>query len=318
MPRLTLSALLLTIATTALAADGPRLLTEQSVRPQPVKTSSANIRVNVAMTLVPVTVLDQLGHNVTGLSRDNFRVFDGTTQRPIVSFGQQDAPVAVALVFDCSRSMTEKFKTAREAPMELFKRLNPEDESLLVTVADRPELKQGLTSNFSAIRNALVFTHPNGTTSLIDGVFLAMAELKKSPLPRKALVVVSDGGDNDSRYTLNELTSMASEADIQIFSICLFRNPQTPEETAGPELLTKLATVTGGVNYLISDVNDVRTAMGKIGVTLHNEYVIGYYPPDEAPSGKYRKIKVQLLIPRGLPRLQVYARSGYYVPASAN
>jgi Ca-activated chloride channel family protein len=210
--------------------------------------------------------------------------------------------------------MTDKFRTARQAPIELYNQLNPEDESFLVTVSSRSEMRQGLTSHFEEIRNALLFTSPNGTTSLLDGIYMGLTSLKKTTKPRKALVVVSDGGDNDSRYTLSELASIASEADVQIFSICLFQNPQTREEADGPALLGKLAQITGGVNFMIHDVNEMRNAMAQIGVTLHNEYVLGYYPPENAPKGKYRKIKVQVLLPAGLPKLQIYARAGYYVP----
>jgi len=266
------------------------------------------------MALVPVTVLDGLGHNVLGLDKENFRVFDGTEQRPIVTFGQSDAPVSVGLIFDCSRSMREKYKIARQAPAELFHQLNPDDESFLITVADKPELRQNFTSAFNDIQNALLFTNPNGTTSLLDGVYMGLQQLKKGHNPRKALIVVSDGGDNNSRYTLRELTTLAAEADVQIFSICLFEKPQTVEEEAGPALLSGLAQASGGINYLITDVNDMKTAFGKVGVTLHNQYVIGYYPPENAPCGKYRKITVKVLLPAGLPKLKIFARNGYFVP----
>jgi Ca-activated chloride channel family protein len=318
MPGLPYSCILLAAFTTAFAADGPRFpdsLSETATTTRKTqKDSSANIRVDVNMTLVPVTVMDQTGHSVLGLERGNFRVFDGADPRPIVSFGQQDAPIAVGLVFDCSRSMTEKFLVAREAPSELYRQLNPEDESFLVTVSSRAVLRQGLTSNFEDIRNALVFTAPDGTTSLLDGVYMGLAQLKRSHKPRKALVVVSDGGDNDSRYTLAELASIAAESDVQLFSICLYGDPQTREEADGPALLGKLAQVTGGISYMINDMQQMRPAMAKIGVNLHNEYVLGYYPPDDAPAGKYRKIKVQVLLPVGLPKLKIYSRAGYYVP----
>ena len=166
------------------------------------------------MALVPVTVLDPMGHNVLGLDRENFRVFDGTEQRPIVTFGQSDAPVSVGLIFDCSRSMREKFKIARQAPVELYPQLNPDDESFLITVSDKPQLRQDFTSAFNDIQNALLFTNPDGTTSLLDGVYMGLQQLKKAHNPRKALIVVSDGGDNNSRYTLRELASMAAEADV--------------------------------------------------------------------------------------------------------
>jgi Ca-activated chloride channel family protein len=301
----------------AVASDsnaGPRLLEAQTRRRPTDLASAANIRVNVNMALVPVTVLDITGHNVVGLDRENFRVFDGTEQMPIVSFGQTDAPVSVGLIFDSSRSMREKFKMARQAPAELFKQLNPDDESFLITVAEQATLRQDFTSDFGEIQNALVFTNPQGTTSLLDGVYMGLQHLKKAKNPRKALIVVSDGGDNNSRYTMRELVSLAAESDTQIFAICLWEKPQTTEEIAGPELLNNLAHASGGINYLITSINDMRKAFGKVGITLHNQYVLGYYPPENAPAGKYRKITVQLLVPKGLPKLNVYSRNGYFVP----
>jgi len=142
------------------AADdnsGPKLLDPDDVtiasrRPAQPQGSNASIRIDVNMALVPVTVLDTLGHNVTGLDRENFRVFDGSEQRPIVSFAQTDAPVSVGLIFDCSRSMRDKFRIAREAPAELFKQLNPDDESFLVTVSDRPQMRQDFTTRSTTSR----------------------------------------------------------------------------------------------------------------------------------------------------------------------
>jgi len=279
-----------------------------TVQPQP------NIRVNVNMTLIPVTVLDEKGHSVLGLSQDNFRVLDGAESRPIVSFGQQDAPISIGIVFDTSRSMTQKYQTARYAPTELLRHLNSEDEAFVITVSEKPELLHGFTSDFAEIQNALLFPNNKGTTPLLDGVFMGIAMMKKARNPRKALIVVSDGGDNNSRYTLQELTAIAAEADAQIYSMCLWDHPATPEEKSGPELLEKLSLASGGVSYIIDDASNLRHAMSQVGVSLHNQYVLGYYPPDNLPAGKYRKVKVQLLLPKGLPRLQMFARSGYYAP----
>ncbi len=293
-------------------SDGPHSL-DASVRTQPLN-SGADIRIDVNMTLVPVAVLDKTGRSVLGLTRENFRVIDGSDPRPIISFSQQDAAVTVGLVYDCSRSMIPKFKMAVEAPSELYKRLNPEDESFLVTVSDRALLRQDFTTNFTDIRNSLLFTHPDGSTALVDGVYMALQRLKQGHNPRKALVIVSDGGENNSRYSMRELIRMANEADAQIFAICLYQGPQTVEEAEGPELLGDLVRSSGGVNYLISDLNDLQSAMAQIGTALHNEYVLGYYPPDGVASGKYHKITVKVMLPVGSPRLQVYARTGYYAP----
>lgn len=296
------------------ATTGPRLLENTRTRQSQNAQNAANIRIDVNMALVPVTVLDTSGHNVVGLDKNNFRVIDGSEPVPIVTFGQSDAAVSVGLIFDCSRSMRDKFKVARHAPAELFKQLNPDDESFLITVADQPRLQQDFTSAFNDIQNALLFTNPNGTTSLLDGIYMGLQQIKKAHNPRKALIIVSDGGDNASRYTLKELASLAAESDTQIFSICLFDKPQTSEEVDGPGLLNKLAMASGGINYMIQDIREMQTAFGKVGVTLHNQYVLGYYPPENAPAGKYRKITVQLLVPTGLPKLHIYSRNGYFVP----
>jgi Ca-activated chloride channel family protein len=277
------------------------------------KTDPA-IRVDVNLALVPVTVMDSMGRNVLGLAQKNFRVMEGSEPRPIVSFNLQDAPVSIVLVFDCSNSMTSKFGVSREAPAQLFAQLNPQDEAFLITVADRAVPRGDFTSNFEDIQNSLLFTRPGGSTSLLDGVYLGLQKLKHAHNPRKALIVVSDGGDNNSRYTMQELSALAVESDAQIFSICLSDNPVTEEEVEGPELLNQMSDWTGGVRFMIGNVHRLRDAMARIGITLHNQYVLGIVPPPSAPQGKYRRIKVQLMMPAGTPRMQVYARSRYYVP----
>jgi Ca-activated chloride channel homolog len=310
------SALLFTAPAADLSdSNGPNLLEGKTVRKQQDAASPrVDIHVHSDMTLVPVTVMDSNGHNVRGLLQENFRIFDGSEQRPIASFSREDAPVSVALVFDSSRSMTNKFKAARTAAQQLFQQLNPEDEAFLVTVSDRAELRQDFTSNLGEIGDALVFTHPNGTTSLLDGVYLAIEHMKKAHNPRKAVVVVSDGGDNNSRYNMKELIARAQESDTLIYTVGLFANPQTPEEQEGPRLLSDLSEKTGGITFVIPDLNNLGNTMATIGVTLHNQYMLGYYPPENVPGGKYRKVTVQLLLPKGMPRLQVYARTGYYAP----
>jgi Ca-activated chloride channel homolog len=278
------------------------------------KGPEASIRIDTDLTLVPVTVTDTHGRNVRGLDRQNFRVFDGSEPRPIVAFSREDAPVSVGLIFDSSRSMRDKFTAARDAAARLFQQLNPDDEAFLVTVSDEAVLKHDFTTNLGDVGDALVFAGPDGATSLLDGIYLGIEHMKKAHNPRKALIVVSDGGENNSRYTLRELVGKAVESDTLIYTVCLFRNPQALEEIDGPSLLEDLAAKTGGMWFLTKELNDFGNIMSTIGVTLHNQYVLGYHPPENAPSGKYRKIKVQLLLPPGMPPLQIYARAGYYTP----
>jgi Ca-activated chloride channel family protein len=304
----------LTLAFAQDTGSGPRLVENARLVKRSPAEPQSDLKVNVNMTIVPVTVLDEMGRSVIGLQQRNFRVFDNSRLVPIASFARQDQPIAVGMVFDCSRSMTDKFKNEREAPRQLFEQLGRDDQSFLVTVANRAELRTHLTPDFDDIASAILFTHPNGTTPLLDGVQMGLNELRKSHLSRKALIVVSDGGDNNSRFTLHEIDEMAAESDVQIFSILLYRNPQAPEEVAGPDLLDHLALKSGGVNFTIQKIEDIHSAMAKIGISLHNQYVIGYYTPDDGRSGQYRKIAVQLLMPSGTPRLSIHARQGYYAP----
>ena len=305
------SCLLLAIVIAMFAAsdDGP--ITARTAHPPSV---SANIRADVNMALVPVSVTDLMGRSVTGLGRENFQIFEGAKRMPIAAFSTDDQRVTVGLIFDCSASMKDKYKLSRLAPAALFQQLNADDQSFLVTVADTAELRMPLTSRFEDLQNALLFFHPNGTTSLLDGVYLGLQEIRKSPNQRRALVIVSDGGENDSRYSERDLSRLLVEANVQIFAAGFFQNPKSHEEENGPGLLRRLCERAGGVAFDLKDASELNVVMGKIGVALHNQYVLGYYPPDSNASGKYRKVKVELLMPRGTPQLSIHARAGYYTP----
>lgn len=289
---------------------------EGQKEPLPANKPARSIRVNTDLTLVPVTVTDAFGRNVRGLEKQNFRVFEDAEQRSIVAFGREDAPISVGLIFDSSGSMKDKFKMTREAASQLLNQLTADDEAYLVTVSTLAQLREDFTSDTGEVSDALVFTNPDGSTSLLDGANLGLEQMKKAHRPRKALVIVSNGGENNSRYTLTELLARAVEAGTLIYTVCLFQDPQTREERAGPDLLADLAQKTGGMAFFLKDreTNNLGQVMGTIGVTLHNQYVLGYYPPENGPAGKYRKIKVQLLLPKGMPELHIYARAGYYAP----
>jgi Ca-activated chloride channel family protein len=306
--------ILFALAATAFANDSFKQLSPSIQKSGASAPSESSLRVEVSMALVPVSVTDINGRNVTGLQRENFRLLDDKQPRDIASFSREDQPVTVGLVFDCSHSMLDKFTVAREAPTQLYRQLNDRDESFLITISDRPTLRHALTSNFEELQNALFFTKPGGTTALLDGVYLGLTQIRKARHPRRALIVVSDGGDNNSRYTLGELKNMAAESDAQIFAIGLHLNPTTVEERDGPELLAALARASGGIDYSVTSVNEIAGALAKIGTTLHNQYVLGYYPPMSAQSGKYHRITVQLKLPSYLPPLHIYARAGYYTP----
>ncbi len=291
---------------------GPGLM--ESVRKKPAEEHGPAIKVEVNLVLVPVTVTDEMGRIVSGLRRDNFSVYDDKQQQPIVSFSSEDAPFSVGLVFDTSGSMGGKMDKARLAVRAFWQAANPEDEAFLVTFSKRAELQVDFTFDFADIQNGLLFAPPKGTTALIDAVALAMRHLKSAHNTRKALLVISDGGDNNSRYSKTELLRYAKEADVQIYGIGIHDGAGSAEEMNGPRLLEELAAATGGQHFMVGSANELPDIAARIGVALHDQYMIGYQLPGGSQPGKWRRIRVRLQTPRGLPALRVYARTGYYAP----
>jgi Ca-activated chloride channel family protein len=277
-----------------------------------------DLRVNKTLVLINVTVTDPLNRFVTGLEREHFRLFEDKIEQEISQFSSEDAPISIGLVFDTSGSMGAKMQKSRQAAAEFFKTANPSDEFFLVQFNDRPELSVPFTSDTDKIQSTLTFTQSRGRTALLDSVYLAMHEMKKAKNPRKALLIISDGGDNSSRYTETEIKNAVREADVQIFAIGIYEGMggrgRTPEEAAGPGLLTELAEQTGGRQYAVENTAELPDIAAKIGIELRNEYMLGYTPKNRERDGKYRKVQVKLNQPRGLPPLRAYYRLGYYAP----
>ena len=292
---------------------------ERDVKPGPSARKSVDIRVNRTLVLINVTVTDPLNRFVTGLEKQHFRLYEDKVEQSISDFSAEDAPISIGLVFDTSGSMGPKMQKSRQAAAEFFKTANPSDEFFLVQFNDRPELSVPFTTDTDKIQSTLTFTQSKGRTALLDSVYLAMHEMKKARNPRKAVLIISDGGDNSSRYTETEIKSAVREADVQIFAIGIFESlssrGRTPEEAAGPGLLNELADQTGGREYSVENVAELPDIAAKIGVELRNEYVLGYTPKNRERDGKYRKVQVKLNQPRGLPPLKAYFRLGYYAPA---
>jgi Ca-activated chloride channel family protein len=286
-------------------------------RPKPPsKTDTlpqSNIRVDTSLVLVPVTVNDPLNRPVSGLDKENFRVFEDKIEQKITQFAMDDEPVAVGLVFDTSGSMGDKLRRSRMAAKEFFRTANPEDEFFLVEFDDKPRLEVKLTHDTGLIENQLVFSKSHGSTALLDAIYLALHEMKNSKKNKKALLVISDGGDNNSRYTVTEVRRVIVESDSLIYAIGVFGGGSTSEEAGGPGLLSHIAEQTGGRLFPAS-VADLPDTAKRIGIELRNRYVIGYTPANQTRDGKYRHITVVLTPPRGLPRLQAHWRTGYNAP----
>ena len=256
---------------------------------------------------------------VTGLEKEHFKIFDDKVEQTITQFSMDDEPVAVGLVFDVSGSMGNKLRESRQAAAEFFKTANKEDEFFLVEFSDQPRLVNSLGSSVEEIQNQLTFSPSKGRTALLDAVFLAMHEMRKSQKNRKALLIISDGGDNASRYTESELRSLVRESDVMIYAIGVYESlanrSRTPEEASGPGLLSDLCDMTGG-RHFPAEVSELPDIAAKIGVELRNRYLIGYVPTDTQHDGRYNNVVVKVIPPHGLPTLHAYWRRGYYAPAN--
>ena len=280
-----------------------------------LKTHTKPLRKDVDLVLVPVTVTDPMNRLVTGLEKENFELTDSGKPQEIRHFSSEDAPISLGVIFDISGSMADKIDKSREAVVEFFRTANPQDEFFLITFSEKPEVLVDFTSSVEDIQGKLVYAVPKGRTALLDAIYLGMNRMRRAHYERKALLIISDGGDNHSRYTEGEIKSMVRESDVQIYGIGLFDlNFKTPEEREGPALLSDVTEVTGGRTFTISSPNELADVATKIGIELRNQYVLGYRPTNPVRDGKWRKIKVKLNPPKGLPPLHVYAKTGYYAP----
>ncbi len=275
----------------------------------------ALIRMNVDMVLVPITVTDPMNRLVTGLEKEDFQLYENSGEQRISTFVSEDAPVSIGIIFDLSGSMTSKLIRARDSILQFIKTANPEDEFFVIGFNDRPELIEDFTNSTDDIEARLATVRSGHRTALLDAIYYGVEKMKEAKHQRKALLVVSDGGDNRSRYTEGEVRSQVRESDVEIYSIGIF-DPYaaTPEERTGPQLLNELSEETGGRLYRVDDLAEMGDIAEKISTELRNQYVIGYTPKDLNRDGKWRKVKVKLNPPPGLPQLTVHARTGYYAP----
>jgi Ca-activated chloride channel family protein len=274
------------------------------------------ITTTTEMTLVNVSVLDPLGRIVTGLRQENFRVFEDNVEQEIVFFASDDVPVSIGVIFDMSGSMTDKIQKSRNAAVQFIRTANPQDEFFLVDFNDQAQLITPFTNNADQLQNQLMYTAAHGMTALYDGVYLGLSQMRTAHHERKALLILSDGGDNHSRYTETDVRRFVQESDVQIYAIGLFdpNGGPTPEEQHGPALLQDLTQLTGGRMFVVQNLSELPDIASKISMELRNQYVLGYIPSNRSQDGRWRKIKIKLRPPRGLPPLTVYAKTGYYGP----
>lgn len=266
------------------------------------------------LVLVPVTVTDERGTPVPGLASKTFTVLESNRPQRILSFSEEDSPCSIGLVFDLSGSMETKANLGRAALRALLDSAEPADEALLLTVAGRPAMERGFTRDLESLFNGMMMRRTGGGTALVDTIYLGLDQMRAARHRRKALLVISDGMDNHSRFTASELMSTAMESDIEIHTIGVetmavnAKAAELNQISQGLSFLASLAQKTGGLNYVVRGETDIRRASGNIGKALRNHYVLGYQPGPLEPNGQWRPIQVRL----NVPRWHAHTRSGYY------
>ncbi len=286
--------------------------------PQHLPSAQADLRVDVNLVVLPVAVTDSLGQSITGLQRENFRLFQDGVEQQIRFLTGEEVPVSICLVVDLSLSMRPKMAMATQAVASLLKSFDQEqDEFCLVVFNERPRLAVQFTRRAQLITGVLGHAKPVGRTSLLDAIHLARTEIRSAGNLRKIVVVISDGGDNHSRATRLEVLREMREADAEVYAMSVEHAGPRPvltlEELNGPVLLEEITHETGGRHVRLRDAADLQKTCTDIARQMHNQYVIGYSP--SVHDGKLHRLNVSVTDNDGITR-KVFHRPEVYLPAT--
>jgi Ca-activated chloride channel family protein len=266
------------------------------------------LKVDVPVVLVSATVSDTKGRLVAGLERQHFRIWEDDVEQRVEYFSLEDMPLSVGLVFDATGSMAEKLPIARDAATAFLKTSNPRDEYFLIEFSDEPKLVQDFTTDVSRLQRRLFSTYAQGLTPLFDAVHLGLEKITSGKNTKKALLVITDGEDNHSRYTFADIREFTRQQEAQIYAIGLVNS------RIGQMTIRDLIETTGGRAFFPSSPDQMEDICTRIAIELKNQYLLGYRSKNEARDGKWRQIRVEVNPPKGLPPLAVRARKGYYAP----
>jgi Ca-activated chloride channel homolog len=296
--------------------QGPLAPRTSRPRPSP-ETPGSTIRVEASLVLIPVHVATTNGVSVTDLPKESFHLFDDNSEQNISYFAKEDAPVSIGVLLDTSASMQHKMRRSSEAAASVLQTANPADEFFLVEFNERAKLTVPFTTDADQLYHRFMRAGPFGRTSLLDAIHLASVQMKKAGNARKALLIVSDGGDNHSRLSRSQVRSEVLESDLQMYAIGIFDSDarkRSPEEANGPGLLEELAGETGGRHYRVDNLDEMASVAKRISIDMRNEYLLGFTPAAAPSDGKYHRIKVTVN-PNDGTKLNVIYRRGYYAPA---
>src|SRR5207302_1844412 len=301
----------------------PALVVARAGRIQNAQEASADkapptqtLKVDVDLVLVNATVTDSLNRYVSGLGQEHFQIWEDKLEQKIAYFSSEDVPISLGMIFDVSGSMKDKISTARDAAVTFLKTGNPDDEYFLVEFANRPEVASDFTTDISKLQSKIIFTPAKGMTAMYDAVYVGLEKLKTGTNPKKALLLITDGEDNRSRYTFQNVKDFVKEQDVQIYAIGITDewNSQLSSGRTGRAMLEELADLTGGRAFFPDSVYELEDICTKIAVELKNQYVIGYHSTNQAKDGKWRKVRMKVNPPKGIAHLNVKSKSGYYAP----
>jgi VWFA-related protein len=287
------------------AADSPQqnepqveIVPRQHVKPTGAR-APGNLKLDVKVVLIPVTVTDALGGLINNLRKDDFRIFEDDVEQKVSYVSTEEAPVSLGVMFDSSGSMSNRMTTSVSAMEEFFKTTLPGDEYLLVRFSDKPELITGFTSDLKELSGHLHSFRAGGWTAMYDAIYLTIQRMKKGRNGRKAILILSDGGDNNSHYTATETIRLARESDVRIFSISLLHQSPFLEQIAGE---------TGGSTVLVHKMSELPDGMERMSRDLRSQYILGYHSSNSQNDGRYRKVKVVV----NQPMAHASWRRGYY------
>jgi Ca-activated chloride channel family protein len=280
------------------------------------KDQNQTLKIDVDLVLVNATVTDPLNRYVSGLESEHFQIWEDKIEQKIAYFSSEDVALSLGMIFDVSGSMKDKISTARDAAVTFLKTGNPEDEYFLVEFANRPEIASDFTTDISKLQSKIIFTPAKGMTAMYDAVYVGLEKLKTGNNPKKALLLITDGEDNRSRYTFQNVKDFVKEQDVQIYAIGITDewNSQLSAGRTGRAMLEELADLTGGRAFFPDSVYELEDICTKIAIELKNQYVIGYHSTNPAKDGKWRKLRLKVNPPKGIQHLNVKSKAGYYAP----
>ena len=280
--------------------------------------SDYTLHANSTLVVIPGAVTDPSNHFVLNLEKSRFSVFEDGVKQRVSQFADEDAPLSIGLLVDVSGSMGRRLAVSKSAVSEFLKTMNAQDEAFLIEFSDHADVALGFTRDSNAITDKISSAQPGGLTALLDAVHLGLQQMKNAKNPRKALLIISDGGDNNSRYSSAEIKEIVRQADVQIYSMGVFGSLLFPglsaAEVSGPGLLVEISEQTGGRVFPARSLNSLPSIARRIGVELRNEYILAYAPSNSSRDGTFRKVEVKLQTPDGLSGLKSRWRSGYYAP----